>query len=344
MLPDYRRSVYNVPHTVLRSFGIEDNRALEGLKGLGRDRVILFLVDALGMNVIPRRFLQENYWMEITSVFPSTTSAAITTVFTGLAPKEHGILEWYMFFEGCNDIIKTLLFTTRDSSEVDLLEKRGCNPADLFGLPTVFRHLEKLGKKSSAYLPGEYVNSNYSKYMLDGARVFGYGSLDEIPALLRKDDSDYVYIYTDIVDQVQHEHGTKSGETAKVIDSVLGVAGRITENLKNAALLITADHGQIDIDKRRIVDFGDCPVGGSPRDVFLYCDSDIEEGHAIERKEILGLLGPGNEHPSLQKRLPERVLLPDDGEVVWYREFNVQGMHGGMSEGEMRLPLIVIEK
>ncbi len=341
MLPDYRRSVYNVPHTVIKSFGIQDSRAVSGIGALGGDRVLLFLVDALGMNVLPGEELKNRYVEEITSVFPSTTSAAITSVFTGLTPGEHGILEWYMYYEGCGEVIKTILFAPRDSDDRDSLAKR-CDPSGLFSLPTVFQELRRHGIRSSAYIPEDYVNSLYSRYMLKGAEVHGYRRLEDIPRLVSRDGADYIYVYTDALDTVQHVHGPGSERTAETVNIILRLARDIRGAFGRGTMLVTADHGQTEMRRIRVRDFGDCPVGGSPRDVFLYCRWDEDGG--IARSEIIPLLGPGNMDPRLMQRIPERILLPPDNEGLWHSRIEIRGMHGGLSEDEMRVPLIIMER
>ncbi len=344
VLPNYSKSIYNVPHTVLRAFGIQDNQAIVGHGDLRAEKLILFLIDAMGMNVVGD-FLWDGLECteSITSIFPSTTSAVLPTVFTGLSPKEHGILEWYMFYEEYGDIVKSILFSPADSDSVDSLVMAGCNPSTLYGLPTIFEKLNSHGLKSSVYLPNDYTTSLFTRHMTSGARVVGYESFDDALKHLREDESDYVYFYTDAVDIAQHKYGTKNEH---VVDEIKGVSKFVREAVNSGVprtAIITADHGQVDVLYRRVEKFRDARVGGSPRDVFVYGDyrGDFEY---INRNKFKELLGPGKEHKYLNVRAPDYVILPGKNEGVWYQDFDIKGMHGGVSEEEMIIPLIIIEK
>ncbi len=341
--PDYRNSVYNVPHTVLESMGMKTGKGLNSID-IANDSVLLFIVDALGANIVKnmKRYRPQTV---LTSVFPSTTSAAITTVFTGKSPKEHGILEWYMFYEEFGDIIKSIPFTLPESSVTDLLIDMGYSPKPLFEMETVFQRISGEGMKSSSYLPEEYINSAYSQFMLRGSSVHGYDRIEDLPKMIEKDNADYIYIYTDIVDQTQHAYGVESEATTFAVRMIESVIKGIEEKMGDRSMIVTADHGQTSIYEKEVKSFGNCPVGGSPRDVFLYCtDPVVENYNVIGREEIVNLLGPGKPNPALKYRMPEYIILPGDHMALWGSEFEVKGMHGGLSRDEMLVPLILVEK
>ncbi len=344
VLPNYSKSIYNVPHTVLKALGIQDNQAIAGHGDLRAEKLILFLIDAMGMNVVGD-FLGDGLECtdSITSIFPSTTSAVLLTVFTGLSPREHGILEWYMFYEEYGDIVKSILFSPGDSDSVDSLIMAGCDPSTLYGLPTIFEKLKSRGLKSSVYLPNDYVTSLFTRHMTSGARVVGYDSFDDALKYLRKDESDYVYFYTDVVDIAQHKYGTKNESVGVEIRRVSKFVREAVSSGVPRTAIITADHGQVDVLYRKILDFPGARVGGSPRDVFVYGDyqGDFEY---MTRNKFKELLGPGKEHKYLNVRAPDYVILPGENEGVWYQSFDIKGMHGGISEEEMIIPLIIIER
>ncbi len=165
MLPDFRKSVYNIPHTLLNTLGVKDNKALENFRDLQSDKVFFILIDAFGYELFEKYIKNDCNCIaeKITSLFPSTTSAVLTTLYTGLSPKEHGILEWYMYYEDYGGIIKTLPFSPRNSKENDKLIKLGFYP-ELFNLPTIFEKLKKEGIKSKSFIREEYAYGKGCKY------------------------------------------------------------------------------------------------------------------------------------------------------------------------------------
>ena len=340
ILPNYRNSVYNVTHTVLKSFGIS-GPSLQEVGALDNDRIVLILIDALGMNLHHRCFSEFEAFTTLTSVFPSTTAAAITTVFTGLSPKEHGILEWYMYWEKYGDIIKTIPFSPKKSNETDELERMGYSPEELFALPTIFGILNEKNITTMAHIREDYLNSMYSRFMLRETEKIGFRTLDKIPRLIRKDTEDFIYVYIDDIDIAQHRYGPSSAKVCKVAKKIKRILGEMKK--ASTSLIITADHGQTEIKKMKKLKVENCKIGGSPRDMFLYCEH-IPDENFIDRRRILELLGPGEENVNLSHRVPERIILPEENTGIWHEDFDVRGLHGGMTEDEMLVPLIIFER
>jgi len=341
MEPDYSRSVHLIPHTILRSF-LPHERGIDGIGKIEGDRIILVLVDALGLNLYSKYWKDFGYLISLSSVFPSTTAAAVTSIFTGLTPKEHGLLEWYMYYEDYGDVIKSIPFAPMDSDKNDALLDMGYNPKSLFGLETMFTKLKSNGVQAGAYIKKEYTESSYSRCMLRDSELRGYSSFEELEKLIKSDEHQFIYVYIDDLDITQHAYGPDAEETERVLKRIKVFFERI--RVRGTTILVAADHGQTKIERKRIVT-PPCTVGGSPRDMFVYCDFDSEFSQlTLRRKEILRLLGPGMEHEKLKERMPEEILLPPEHETMWFREFEVKGLHGGLSADEMQVPLIILEQ
>src|SRR3989344_2403944 len=94
--------ISNIPWTVLDHFGVRGRQPLpKGMYNGGKDKIILFLFDGFGYTQWKTRrepfidaFAKNGTISPITTVFPSTTSASLTTLSTGLTPQEHGVPEW----------------------------------------------------------------------------------------------------------------------------------------------------------------------------------------------------------------------------------------------------------
>ena len=97
--PDYKNSIVNLVSSILEIYDIKtDHPPLKQLdtKVLKKKKnIVLFVLDGFGINLLNKftsstKFMNKNYISPITSVFPSTTSAAITSLISGKTPWEHG--------------------------------------------------------------------------------------------------------------------------------------------------------------------------------------------------------------------------------------------------------------
>ncbi len=336
VLPDYKRSIYNVPHTMAKLLGFHSDKSLPGFSGVEVDTLVFILVDALGVNLLEMYGSPWEYEV-ITSVFPSTTSAALTTLYTGLSPREHGILEWYMYYEECGKVIKTLPFTHVNSQENDAL-LRECKPS-LFNLPRLW---DSIDVDMVAHVRKEYAHTSYTTAMFGEARIVPYGGLEDLLKNVRKNDARVQQIYIDYLDIAQHRFGVKSLEVRKELKEIISFVRALEDD--GFSILLTADHGQMDVERRHILEVKNPDlVGGGPRDMFLYGEEEVEGYPILERRDFISLLGPGEENPMLRYRVPNLTVLPEYGEAVWYEEIEVKGLHGGLSEEEMLVPLIFLE-
>ena len=106
------------------------------------EKIVLFLIDGLGyrqwlnyckndcgfFNLAAKRGVS----IPLTTIFPSTTASAITTINTGLTPQEHGLPEWLVYFKEIDMIIKTLPFAPIDEKNKDKLLRMKIKPDLLF--------------------------------------------------------------------------------------------------------------------------------------------------------------------------------------------------------------------
>ena len=110
VVPDYEdHGLSAVPGSIRRLFGLTAPRSLPEIPNARFDCVILVVVDALGWQqleqhraVVPaaERLVQRGQLLRITSVLPSSTVAALTTLFSGLTPQEHGMLGHTLYLRG----------------------------------------------------------------------------------------------------------------------------------------------------------------------------------------------------------------------------------------------------
>ena len=177
--PDYDGgSLANVPATIAEMLGVPPP-GLPALrdplwKPLGRaKRVVLLLIDSLGWPIFQRELAafedllpQAAIQDKITSVFPSTTVAALSSLWTGYAPAQHGLLGLRLFFPDQAVLGQMLNFSPNFGGRPGLLEEKGVDPQGFLAVPGFARHLANYGVPAHSYKGREILVSPLSE-MLD---------------------------------------------------------------------------------------------------------------------------------------------------------------------------------
>jgi hypothetical protein len=303
------RSLSDIAPTVLSRFGVETGRPLLAKPvtdhAVWQKPVLLHvLIDGLGYDHVIRHYktfpflrgvARHGDIYPLTSVFPSTTSAALTGVHTGLTPQEHGIPEWNVYFEEYESLVQTILFKTWDMPNTDGLLDIGAKPELLFKGETVYERLERAGVPAYAVIKKDYVGSVYSSLMHQGARLVPFEDhghmAGQLGALLEeRTDATYVFLYWSEVDGAAHRFGPGSDEHVAAIEQCCAALQAVIDGLSPEAaartgLMVSSDHGHVSILGDEIIHLNDYPLleecfqrspsgkkippWGSPHDVFL---------------------------------------------------------------------------
>jgi type I phosphodiesterase/nucleotide pyrophosphatase len=335
------------------------------------ERVVLVLLDAFGWRFFARhagshpllrRIVADGTVAKLTTQFPSTTAAHVTTIHTGRPVAEHGMYEWNIYEPSLDALVTPLMFSFAGDSERDTLRRVGADPRTVFPTATLYRRLAAEGVRCVAFHPASFAPSTYDGVLLDGATLHPYATLAGgfatlADALHAYAGPTYAYFYIDTVDAIGHQYGPSSGpfdtEAIRCLDAIDRALGTLPDG---TLLLLAADHGQVDVDptRTRFVnhlwpeiglylrrDRGGRPLApaGSARDLFLHTAAGAH-AHVIDR--LRGLLGDEAEvcatdelvaegvFPARGPRLRERVgdvcVLPAAGGTVWWRERGRFGM------------------
>lgn len=276
--PDYSGyCLSNVPSTVQSLFGVDPGRprlpkdALGNTETSGVDNVILMLCDGLGYNEWCRNpgtgffgALSANGSVRpITSVFPSTTAAALTTVSTGLTPQEHGLPEWFVYVEELGEIIVTLPFTRLGELGRDTL-KGSLPERSLFDGVPVFSRLKGEGIGCMTFTSASLAGTVYSTRTRAGTEVTPYFSASDLSVSLRRfvqraKGRNFVYVYWSNVDHIEHAYGQGTDEAlveTTLISHALqeGFLDKVDREVARRTLvLLTADHGQLTVEPEKTV-------------------------------------------------------------------------------------------
>jgi len=339
----------------------------------GARHLVLLVVDGLGHDYLLERdgALRRHLHGRLTSVFPSATASAIPTFLTGLAPQQHGLTGWNMYFREIGAIVAPLPFRARTGRHV--LREAGVTPASLFGLTPLF---DRLPLPCHVVSPRNIVHSDFNVALSGRAQRHGYETVDElfalIAGLLRSDAPGYVHAYWPQLDSLAHAHGIRSEPVAAAFAALDAAFDKLLDGVTRSGsrIIVTADHGFIDSPPEQTLDLDDhpalrdallLPLCGEPRMAYAYVRAGREKQfedyvrerladrvHLFKSDVVLqaGWLGPGAAHPGLRDRLGDYVLIPRGRAILrdWLKgeeRYTHAGVHGGLSEAEMRVPLVV---
>ena len=141
-------------------------------------RIVMLLVDALGYNQLIRLMEQNesDFWQRklgasklfpITSISPSTTASALTTIWTGTTPHEHGIIGYEMWVKSLGMVINTIVHSPITFwGDVGGLARAGFDPVSFLGLPPLGELFANSGIESHAFVPAGIANSGLSRCIM----------------------------------------------------------------------------------------------------------------------------------------------------------------------------------
>jgi predicted AlkP superfamily pyrophosphatase or phosphodiesterase len=322
------------------------------------DQVVLFVVDGLGweqvqarLSTVPNIATMEG--RSITTVAPSTTATALTSLTTGLPPGQHGVVGYRIAIHG--EVLNVLRWSTAAGDARQSIPPAKFQPTPPF-----------LGERPPVVTRAEYRTSGFTGAHLDPARYWGYRTLStmvtEVDRRLRASEP-FVYAYYDGLDKVAHEYGLGEHYEAELtwidhtIDRLLAVLPR------RAALVVTADHGQVHVGDN-VVELGSevltlCSMqSGEGRFRWLHarpgraaalCDAALAaHGHdawVVPRDKAVagGWFGPEVNDVALA-RLGD-VALVARRDVAFHDPqdtgpYHLVGRHGALTSAEMLVPLL----
>jgi hypothetical protein len=350
-----------LPATVARLFGVgEGGVPLPGMPERP-DRVLFVLLDAFGWRFFTRhgdhpllaRMLAVT---RITTQFPSSTPAHVTTLHSGAPVGEHGLYEWNVYDPGLDAVVTPLLFSFAGDNVRDTLLRAGVDPGTVLpSIPNMYEPLAEAGVACSVFAPAAFAPSTYDSVVVRGAHVHPMPDLAtglaEVAALLRGGAPSYAYLYWDELDAVGHSFGPSSREFAatavRCLDALEAGVRRLPEG---TVVLLAADHGQVDVDPATTIFVNEAwpelagllsrgngdrvlAPAGSARDLFLHCRPEtvddvvaglarlVGERATVHRVDDLVAAGWfGGVGDRLRARLADVCVLPGLGETVWWRE------------------------
>lgn len=262
LLPNYKNlNVIDLMQTLYNKFGanFELNKNIDYLNDIIPDNkhTLFIIIDGMGSNLVSKlddkSLLKRNKTNDLLTVSPSTTGCVLTSLTTATYPIEHGIIGWYSHNKNFDIDYYPLLFCERKSGKT--LIDYGIKSNDIFVKESM---LNKLNVSTKVLYPSYICDSVYSKFVANDDKRMEYNNYDEIPNILQEftktNNKTFTYLYLPEIDNLEHDYGVDSIFVKKEINQIEKMLQEIL-TIKNMTVVITADHGQINIKEDVIMDF-----------------------------------------------------------------------------------------
>ncbi len=209
------------------------------------DAVVLLVLDGLGWDQLNDHAhlapsLMSMQGRSIHTVAPTTTATALSSITTGLTPGEHGLVGYRMALGG--DVMNVLRWAVGDQQVRRSHPPRDVQTFDPF-----------LGHRVPVVAQGELQNSAFSEAHLRGCDPVGWRAPSSIAVEAARQveaGERFVYCYYNGIDKIAHERGFGPFYDAELRYSDALVADLMQALPAGTALLVTADHGQVDVGDR----------------------------------------------------------------------------------------------
>lgn len=376
VFPNYDKSILNLVNSILKSYNVKTK--YKGINILDKyleneyKNVVLIILDGMGEHILnkvsPNGFFKFNQKDVITSVYPSTTTAAITTYYSGKPPIETGWIAMSQYFKEYGRAIEML--RERDSYTGETLQNARMDVYNLVKYETIYDQIEKASPEVKAYEinPGYCKSRSKRNINADDIDVM----CDHIESICKNKDKNFILTYCDNPDGLLHKYGCDSIEVKKYILNIEAKIKELYEKIKgtDSLVIISADHGHKYIEKvynnLNLTDLQDClimPPSLESRVPTFWVKEDKKEDFErifkqkfdkefllYTKKEFLenNMLGYGDKHPKIDDFIGDYIALAIGSSIIKLGTYfgkektNKKSTHCGLTKEEMEVPLIII--
>jgi hypothetical protein len=332
-------------------------------------RTVVVLVDGLGYDQLRQRsghapFLRSHLATakRVPCGFPTTTATSMGSFGTGLPPGSHGLVGMQVLDPDSDRMVNELSW------------ENGPDPVRWQPYETVFEAAENAGVSVTMVGPWYFNGSGLTTAALRGAQfkagVTIEDRVDAAVAALRSSRRALVYLYWGEVDKVGHVHGCQSWQWGDEVESVDRALARLASSVPDdTSIVITADHGMIDVPFADRIDLVDEPLlmegvrhlGGEPRSLQLYVEPGAapsvaatwtarlgDRATVLTREQLVEEGWFGNVRPEVIARIGDLIVSMDTRFAVVHSGLMrpeivaLLGLHGSTSDAELAVPVVVV--
>lgn len=374
--PDYNNSILNLITSILKHYNVESKHssleALDNRLNKNYKNVVFLILDGMGehilKNVSENGFFRNNEVNSITSVYPSTTTAALTTYYSGKPPYESGWIAWSQYFKEYGRAIDML--SHQESYQGDTLKNATINVFNnVVNYVPIFEKIENASPNVKAY----EITPDYSD--MRSKRSIRANSIedicDNVTMLCKNPDEKFILAYCDNPDGTLHKYGCSSDEVKNLIKHFESCIEKMCSDLSDDTIvIISADHGHKDINKvYNLLDYPeiqDClimPASLESRSLAFWVKEDKKEKFEqlfnenfssdfllLTKEQFLdkNLLGFGEKHKKIDDFIGNYLALSISDSIIRLETNLAEGKkvkkstHCGLTKDEMEVPLIII--
>jgi len=372
-----QRSIAEVLTSAAASLGIPgfENR----LNLPAARRVCVVLADGLGRSLLKqksahtpflRSLMQQGQGavpVALDSSFPSTTASSLASFGTGLPAGQHGMVGYDVLDPDQDKVVNML-------GNWDA----GVDPGEWQPFPTVFERASPHTDVTTISLP-QFGTSPMTQAALRGGRFIAAGTPHARTAAAAEamvgPESSLMYFYVNDLDKAGHRYGCQSAEWEHQLEELDATVRRLNETLPpGTTVLLTADHGMLDVPESQRIDYSAEPAlisgvrhtAGEPRMVHLYLEPDAGEQHrarlieswrarfgdriwAFTREEAVAAGLFGSVRAEVGPRIGDVMIAARDA-LAFYdtrrvrpTALEVVGQHGSLTKAEREVPLLFFQ-
>ncbi|MBR3614782.1 MAG: alkaline phosphatase family protein [Clostridia bacterium] len=380
IMPNYDHCILGTISSILKYYNVETkHKTSEKLDQILNEKqyknVIFLVLDGLGEHILnpisPDGYLKKHQIDLVTSVYPSTTTAALTTYYSGNPPFETGWIAWSQYFKEYGRALD--MFSHNESYMREPLKKPLMDVyKTIMNYESVFEKIESASPDVKAYeIEPEYAERR-------ALRSIDADNIDEllmnIEDLCNLPNRKFILAYCDNPDGLLHKYGTTSEEVKTFVKDTENKLEEMCNNFDDdTILIISADHGHKDIEKAyTLLDYPEIQeclimpaylesrvltfwVKENMRNEFVERFNKVFENEfwLMTREEFLDkyhFLGYGEKHKKIDDFIGNYMALSTAGSMIRLETFLAEGKpvkkstHCGLTKEEMEVPVFVIKK
>lgn len=320
--------------------------------------IVLVLLDGMSMEIL-RTHLKEDAFLRrhvdtvLTTVYPSTTPNATSCIETGFSPREHGWLGWTLYFKQIEKPVDIFINRSDGEPAADYHVANRYIPREM-----IFPKITAAGKAEASCI--SQFTDDIKIDTLDEA-------LDTVLRLSRDEQRRYLYVYWGEPDHSMHTLGVGHPKIQEIMLDLNAKMEKLAADLpEDSLLLVTADHGMINArhlyleDAPELENMLEHPPTVEMRAAAFHVKPEYRAAFPAAFRQAFGenfllvdretfirdYLGDGPIRPQVYDFVGDYMALATDLDSICRRhaDFKLTGMHGGLTEQEMLVPLIAFGK
>ena len=377
--PNYKNgSIVNLMASIQNAYGKRKSeygelKFLKSSEIKKYNNIILLVLDGIGYDYVKKYgkkgIMAKSLKGGITTVFPSTTPCAIASFLNGTPPSEHGILGLFLHIPEIKETIVTIKHGIRGKGSLS----KDIKFEELYNL-TPFSN--KINIETYHIDDEKVIDSIYTTSQSGKSKRIGHQGIkdcfDKLKDVIQSNkNKKYIYAHIPNHDLLCHDFGLDSKEALEDYDKTDLELRKFLNEVKdtNTMVIVTADHGMIDIPKENMILIKDYPELKETLTLPMYGQSryancivkNKEKFKKIISEKFKGKCEIFNKNEAeklyglkINEKFKERI---GDFLLVMKKDYGIYDLppeqsyetydyntcdHGGLNKNEMQVPLNII--